>query len=106
MTGEKEINKEEEEVVVVLVSPCFMQSFCIINPFFLLLEAAGPHEPNPLGAASPKRMWLLCHQGMRREGGKRGQLQWQGKGVPGHSFCLFIYICILHGITVLVFNDV
>lgn len=66
----------------------------IFYPQTFFLVSGGPHQPNPSGAISPKRIWLLCHQRMRREGGKRGQFQWQGKGVPGHFFCLFICICI------------
>lgn len=82
------------------------------QPFFLLLGAAGPCQPNLLGAASPKRMWLLCHQGIflleEEEGGwQEGTVSMAGRGSPPRHFfvCLFIF-AFRTEITVLVFNDV
>lgn len=75
------------------------------QPFLLLLGAAGPHQPNLLGAASPRRILGSVSPG--NEGGwQEGTVPMEGKGVPGHFICLFVYICISQGITVLLFNDV
>lgn len=58
------------------------------QPFLLLLGAAGPHQPNLLGAASPRRILGSVSPG--NEGGwQEGTVPMAGKGSP-RPFYLFV----------------